>query len=243
MTSQEFAEAVNAVITSVQHLCREVLRLNVAVTEALEAEPTPLRRLTMLNKAREGADGRLLLRDWYAQLFGAADDGDDEDLEELDEGDDDSEEDADGKEPTKGRVVELLPEDRFLAFKIVLRDPSQPEGFEPQIQYAILTGCEMASAPKASGGGPLRVKGHMLRRIPRFVQPHLGDGKRIKTSARALGKGGKRVDRRLSFRIAGPVVVQPLYSLDGPSAVSELAAAIKGHWRKYTADVAEEPSE
>src|SRR4051794_20657093 len=69
LTQAEFATAVRAAVSGVQHLYREVDRLNAALREALQSDPEPFVRFGGAPVKQARSDGSRTIRNEYAQLF------------------------------------------------------------------------------------------------------------------------------------------------------------------------------
>jgi len=224
MTAGDFAAAVHAAVEGVRHLYRELNRLNLALVEALEAEPSSLSSLLGRGKAEK--EGRTTVRDWYGQLFRSADLED----EDLAEDDDDAEDDAEDDSTKDGVLVTLDPDQPLLGVKLIVYDAPRGAEFQPQIAYAVLRDWGIGKAGQKIDA-PFEVKRAMLKKLPRSIDTG-GEPKRIVSAVR-VGKGGKKGDRRLSFKVAGAVQSKPLFDLSGPDSVLSLAAAMKEHWLQH----------
>lgn len=238
ISREQFASAVDAAISSVHHLFREVDRLIVGLRESLAEEPSPLTlvRGTLGKSGRDPA--RLVMRNEYGALFAPvpADD-------EIDEDEEDVEEEADDEEGMqahhKSSPVEIAADQPLLGILVALYDSHKQNTFEPQIKYAVMNGWTVGTgvAPKPGESIVLTAK-YMLRRIPRALAASGGvaKGGRLPTRATAKrlagDKKGKRKghDRELSCRLPMGVESVPLYSLDNAEELDRLANSIKRMW-------------
>jgi hypothetical protein len=237
ITRDEFASAVAAAISSVQHLYREVDHLIVGLRHMLAEEPNSLIpvRGTLGKSGR--SQSRLVIRNEYGALFAPAIiDEDDEDAEEEDEELDDTAEDADDDIETARRKrppAEIGADQALLALRIAMYDPQKPDSFEPQIQYAVMSQWVIGKNAWAPDQRFVLAR-YMLRRVPRALSMSAGipRGGRLITSAkvkRAVG-GKKSDDRRLGCMLPAGVEAFPLYSLDSATALRQLAERMKTMW-------------
>jgi len=237
ITRDEFASAVAAAISSVQHLYREVDHLIVGLRDMLAEEPNSLIpvRGTLGKSGR--SQSRLVIRNEYGALFAPAIiDEDDEDAEEEDEELDDTAEDADDDIETARRKrppAEIGADQALLALRIAMYDPQKPDSFEPQIQYAVMSQWVIGKNAWAPDQRFVLAR-YMLRRVPRALSMSAGipRGGRLITSAkvkRAVG-GKKSDDRRLGCMLPAGVEAFPLYSLDSATALRQLAERMKTMW-------------
>jgi hypothetical protein len=236
---KQFAEAVAASVSSVQHLYREVDRLIAVLRDAFLEEPDPFRVVPgTLRSSGKGSD-RWVIRNEYALLFERSDDEDsdeeDKSEEPEDDGDDDDERDADsGGSGKKKPPVELASDDLYFVLRIALAEPRPSADFEPCLQYAVLGDWGLGSnGTRPKDGGPLTVRQNMLRKIPRILGARPDVTRRILTSVKVDLKGtglSKSADRRLSCRLLGGVQTILLCELDAAAELDRKAAEIKKYW-------------
>ena len=237
-TREEFASAVAATISSVQHLYREVARLIEDLRDALGEEPGALIRV------RGSADGKsrlnprgFVIRDAYGVLFKPAVSDEEVDAAEDDEEDADAESDDSGRGGT-GRPVELVADQPLMAVRVVLYDPRKRDDIEPQIQFGVMSDWRVGSG-EATEGQRFILDRAMLRRVPLSLGAAVGSGqtRRLQTDAtvkRVEGtkhKKGSR-DRNLSYQLPVGVETEPLYSLDSAEELRKLAARVRAMWAK-----------
>lgn len=242
ITREEFAAAVAAAISSLHHVYREVDRLLVGIREGLAEDPEPLMavRGTFQKSGRD--PGRLIVRNEYGALFQAAI----EDTEDADEDDDDRQEDEEPQEDDaavddegesrrrKRKPAEIASGQPLLAIRVAMYDPREPDGFEPQLQYAAMTDWSIGSGMKAKDDQPFVLARYMLRRIPKSLHDGARVAKGGRLSTRAVVKpsaGAKKgMDRRLTCRLPMGIETQPLYSLAGAQELDLLVDRIKEMW-------------
>ena len=237
ITREEFASAVAAAISSVQHIYREVDHLIVGLRDILAEEPNALIpvRGTLGKSGR--SQSRLVIRNEYGVLFAPAIiDEDDDDTEEEDEELDDNAEDADEDIDTVRRKrppAEIGADQELLAMRIAMYDPQKPDSFEPQIQYAVMSQWAIGKNAWAPDQRFVLAR-YMLRRVPRALSLSAGipRGGRLMTSAKIKRTvGGRRSDdRRLGCILPAGVVTVPLYSLDSATPLRHLAGQMKAMW-------------
>lgn len=238
ITKAEFADAVSTAIRSVRHFYREVDRLVSHLKEALLDGESPL-VVVRGSKAEEPSGkrkGGVVVPDEFALLMGPL--RDDEMAGDVGDEDDEVGEEDDVIEAAQERTARRMldPEQPFLALRLSLATPNPIAGFEPALQYAVLGEWEVSGA-KPSDEVPIRA--YMLRRIPVSLGKVIDDSRRVATAAIADIKGRRGADRRISFKILGGVQTVPLYDLDDPKALDELAVKMKDHWRAVTANLEE----
>ncbi len=237
ITREEFASAVAAAISSVQHLYREVDRLIVGLRDMLAEEPNSLIpvRGTLFKLGRD--QSRLVIRNEYGSLFAPAIiDEDDEDTEEEDEEIDENAEEADDDVETgrrKRRPAEIAADQPLLALRIAMYEPQKPDSSEPQIQYAMMSQWTVGKNTWSPDQRFLLARS-MLRRVPRALSMSAGipQGGRLITRARIkrAASGKKSDDRRLGCVLTSGVEAVPLYSLDSATALRHLAEQMKTMW-------------
>lgn len=237
ITREEFASAVAAAISSVQHLYREVDRLIIGLRDMLGEEPNPLIpvRGTLGKSSRD--QSRLVIRNEYGAIFAPAIiDEDDEDVEEDDEELDDNAEDADDDVETVRRKrppAEIASIQPLLAIRVAMYDPQKPDSFEPQIQYALMSQWAIGKNAWTPDQRFLLAR-YMLRRVPRALSMSAGvpAGGRLMTRAkvkRAVG-AKKSDDHRLGCILPAGMKAVPLHSLDSATALGNLAEQMKTMW-------------
>jgi hypothetical protein len=230
LTATDFAAAVQAAISGVRHLYREITRLHVALTEELEREPLPMRKL--LPTGKDAREGRVVVRDWFGQLYVGGD------LDELldDEEDDDGDEGDEGEEIDDGnrakrQLIPLEPAQPVLGVKVVVHDSRGSSAFVPRIIWAIL-GDWGIGPTKQRLDGAVEVKRYMLKRLLKVIDEGADRG-RVVTGAKIAGKTGRKAERNLSTQILGPIGTKALFDLAGTDSVHSLAMEIKDHWKRY----------
>lgn len=243
ITREQFAAAVATAISSVYHLYREVDRLMVGLRESLAEEPDSLLAVRGTSMGKAGRDpGRLVLRYEYGTLFGPAM-LDESDLEEDDEdegdeeGDDEGDNEDEGGKRKKRKPADIAADQPLLAVHIGMYDGGKQAGFEPQLEYAVMSDWRIGDS-KSAPDDRFILQRYMLRRIPRALALSAGveKGGRLVTrsAARRVG-GGKKVrgkDRRMGCRLPCGVEVVPLYSLDSAEQLERLAHGMKAMWRE-----------
>jgi hypothetical protein len=151
ITREQFASAVEAAISSVHHLFREVDRLIVGLRESLAEEPNPL-TLVRGTLGKSGRDPtRLVMRNEYGALFApvAADEEVDEDEEDVEE----ETEDEDGAQGHhKSSPVEIAADQPLLGILVALYDPHKQNAFEPQVKYAVMNAWTVGSGAAPEPG-------------------------------------------------------------------------------------------
>jgi len=252
VTREEFAAAVTAAVSSVHHLYREVDRLFIGLRDALADGVDPFAPVPGTIQKSGKDPGRLIVRNEYGALFrpAVADEGGDDEEEDDDEDDgqddDASGEDGAGEDDNDGRKRRRKPAqiavgDMLLAIRIALYDPREPEGFEPHIEYAVMTDWAIGSGIKAQVDQPFVLAWHMLRRIPRAI----GSGRRVGKEGRLVTRATvkrfpgvkKGVDRHLTCKVHG-LKTLPLFPLQSAEELDRLVQEIRGAWR----EVAGKPS-
>ena len=236
-TREEFASAVAATISSVQHLYREVARLIEELREALREEPGAF------ISVRGSADGKsrlnptgFVIRDAYGVLFKPVVSDEEVDAAEDDEDESDAESDDGGQGGTSS-LVELVADQPLMADRVVLHDPRKQDGIEPQIQFGVMSDWRVGS-DEATEGQRFILDRPMLRRVPLSLGAAVGAGpaRRLQTNAavkRIEGtKRKKRRDRQLSYQLPVGVETEPLYSLDSPEELRKLAGRVRAMWAK-----------
>jgi len=214
ITREEFASAVAAAISSVQHLYREVDCLIVGLRDMLAEEPNSLIpvRGTLGKSNRD--QSRLVIRNEYGALFAPAIiDDDDEDVEEEDEELDDNADDEVETVRRKRPPAEIAADQPLLAIRVAMYDPQKPDSFEPQIQYALMSQWAIGKNAWAPDQRFLLAR-YMLRRVPRAlsISTVVPAGGRLMTRAkvkRAVG-GKKSDDHRLGCMLPAGVKAVPL---------------------------------
>jgi hypothetical protein len=236
ITREDFASAVAAAISSVQHLYRQVDHLIMSLRDMLAEQPNALIpvRGTLGKSGR--SQSRLVIRHEYGVLFAPAiidedDDGEEED-EELDENVEDADEDVDNT-PRKRPPAEIGADQPLLAIRIAMYDPQKPDSFEPQIQYALMSKWAIGKTAWTPDQRFVLAR-YMLRRVPRALASGASTpkGARLVTNAKirkAVG-GKKSDDRRLSCVLPAGVATVPLYMLDSATGLGNLAEQIKAMW-------------
>jgi len=235
VTREQFAAAVVAAVSSVQHLYRALDRLMLELREALAEPPHPLTAVPgMLGKSARDSAGRLVLRYEYGTLFRLA--TAEADLEGDDDADpdDDDEDDEDGA-PARGRISPAIGAGEcLLGLRVAMFDARQQASFEPHLAYAAMTDWRMGTqAPDVDQ--QLVLARHMLRRITRaLANPDRKKGTLLTTTAQVKrvegSKKGKGPDRRLACRVPMGIEIVPLYSLEEPASVFSLAEQMKEMW-------------
>ena len=240
ITRETFRSAVAATITSVQHLYREVSRLNVELREALNEEPGALIpvRGSSYGKPRINPT-RFVIRDAYGVLFKPVVSD-----EEMDAADDEEEEPDTETDSGKSSPVELVADQPLLAVRVVLYDPrklGRDDGIEPQIQFGVMSDWKVDSG-EATDGQQFTLARSMLRRVPLSLGAGIGTGhaSRLQTTAsvksvkHVVGAKHKRIkkNRKLSCQLPGGVETEPLYSLDSPEELNKLVGRIRTMWDK-----------
>jgi len=244
ITREEFAAGVAAAVSSVHHLYREIDRLFVGLREALADGPDQLIPVpgTIQKSGKDPA--RLIVRNEYGALFRAAiadEGGEDEDEDDEDEGQDDDAtgEDGPGEDDNEARKrrrkpAEIAAGEALLAIRVALYDPREPEGFEPHIEYAVMTDWSIGNGIKPEVDQPFVLAWHMLRRIPRALGSSRRAGKDGRLVTRATVKrfqGAKKgLDRHLTCKVDS-VKTQPLFPLQSFEELNRLANEIKAAWR------------
>jgi hypothetical protein len=236
ITREQFASAVAAAISSVQHLYREVDRLIVGLRDALAKEPNPLApmRGTLGKGGRDQT--RLVVRNEYGALFGplaAAEDDVEDDDEDLEEETDDTEDEETSKAARKRTPAEIASDQPLLAIRIAMYDPHKREAFEPKIEYAVMSDWVLGNSVSTPGQRFVLAR-YMLRRIPRALAASgdVAKGGRLPTRAavkRVVG-AKKGNDRRLSCRLRMGADTVPLYSLENAEELEHLAKRMKQMW-------------
>jgi len=245
ITREQFASAVDAAISSVYHLYREVDRLIVGLRDTLAEEPSPLAAMRGTS-GKSGRDPtRLVMRNEYGTLFGPviADEDVDDDQDDLEEEtEDEPEVDAEAEDGAQGRrkrsPVEIMADQPLLAVLVTLYDPQKQVSFEPQIKYGVMNDWTVGDQASKPGQTILLVGRYMLRRIPRALAASGGVAKSKRLPTRATAKRGagekkgakKGHDRRLSCRLPMGVETVPLYSLDNAEELDRLAKSMKRMW-------------
>ena len=238
ITREQFAAAVVASVSSVQHLYRALDRLMVELREALADPPTALVPIPFTTGKSSKDAGRLVLRYEYGTLFrpaAAADepeeeDDDDEELDDSEESDDD-----DSESPKRKRGSPQIDADEALmAVRIVMYEARQQAGFEPHVAFAVMRDWRIGERA-ADPSYPLMFMRHMLRRIPKaLAYADRKKGASLVTAAtvkRLPGvKKGKGDGRRLACRLPMGIEVVPLFELEDPAAVNGLAERMKAMW-------------
>ena len=239
MNREEFAKAVAAAISGVQHLYREVDRLLAGLRDSLAEEPSPLAPLrgTLPKAGRD--QSRLVVRNEYGTLFApiVIDDEDVED-EEDDEGEEDGE-DVDEEDGARGRrkrpPAEIAADQPLLAVRVAMYDPQRGEAFEPQIQFAVMNEWTVGKGGWSADQRFVLAR-YMLRRIPRILSTSTTAAKGSRVVTRATVKrvvGAKKgEERRIGCRLPAGVEVVPLYTLDSAEGLDRLASAMKTMWRQ-----------
>ena len=238
ITREQFAAAVAAAVSSVQHLYRALDRLMLELREALAESPHQLAAIPgMQGKSGRSGGGRLVLRDEYGTLFRpvtSESDLDVDDEAESDEGDDDDDDDDESGAPRRGISPAIAANECLLGLRIAMFDPRRPTSFEPHIAYAAMSEWRMGNAAPVADQQFLLAR-HMLRRITRSLataEPR--KGALLTTTAqvkRVAGtKKGKGLARHLSCRLPTGVETVPLYALEEPAAVVTLAEKMKEMW-------------
>ena len=172
LTREQFATAVEATVSSIYHLYREVDRLIVGLREALSEPPEPLVPIpaTLSKAGRDPA--RLTVRNEYGALFWppSRDEEDvDEEDEDLEEGEEEGDEEV-STSPKKHHPAEIVADQSVLAVRVVLYDPREPKGFEPQLLFAVMDDWRVGTKEPAAGAR-LTLARYMMRRIPRALGP------------------------------------------------------------------------
>ena len=237
-TREEFASAVAATISSVQHLYREVERLIEELRAALVEEPGALIRVggSADGKSRLKST-RFVVRDAYGALFKPVVSDEEVDAAEDDEEDADADSDEGGRGGTR-RPVELVADQPLMAVRVVLYDPRKQDDIEPQIQFGVMSDWRVGSG-EATEGQRFILERAMLRQVPLSLGAAVGIGpaRRLQTNAtvkRVEGtkhKKGSR-DRKLSYQLPVGVETEPLYSLDSAEELRTLAARVRAMWAK-----------
>jgi hypothetical protein len=245
LTREQFQAAVAAAIAGVEHLYREVDLLVVRLREELAegTEPLTLMRGT-LGKAGKEDSKRVVVRYEYGALFEPAADDDDEEDDELDEDDgdegedDDADEEMGSKSKRKGkqRRHEIVAGQPLLAVRIAMFDPRKRDGFEPQIQFAVLSDWTLGDAP-AQPDDRFTLQSYMLRRVARALADRTGppNGTRVRTSAAARPSGGthkgqKGKSRKLTCSAPAGVQGVPLFAINSAEALERLAEQMRQMW-------------
>lgn len=137
ITREQFAAAVAAAISSVQHLYKEVDKLMAGLREALAEEPEPLAPVKGTVQSTGKDPSRMIIRNEYGALFqassGEEEDGD-ADGEEEEAGDDGEGGSVGGKQGSAGFAAD----EALLAVRVLLHHPRETVSFEPTIDWAIL---------------------------------------------------------------------------------------------------------
>jgi hypothetical protein len=242
VSRQEFAEAVSAAVASVKHIYRELDRLIATLKESLIEEPDSLK--VVRGSTGKGLSakqhGRVVVRDEYSILFepGADDEGAEGEAEDEDDGDG-AEDDAAAGSGSRRRSapVELDPEQPLLALRVSVATARVNEAFEPSLQYAVLGKWSLGLTDDRPRR-PIVLKRNMMRRIT-WILESADTSRRILTAAKVpAGRGSHRGERTLSCRILGGIQTVPLYDLDEPRALDDLAEAMKDHWRRVNQESA-----
>jgi hypothetical protein len=245
LTRDQFQAAVAAAIAGVEQLYREVDLLIARLREELAEEPEPLvlKRGT-LGKAGKEDSKRVVVRYEYGALFEpAADDDELDEDDELDDEDADEDEDVEQAAGSKAKRKrrksrhEIVASQPLLAVRIAMYDPRKRAGFEPQVQFAVMSDWALGDTA-AQPEDRFTLQAYMLRRVARALADRAGvaNGVRIRTSAAARGGTGlqKGKSRKLSCSLPAGVQTVPLYAVDTAQALESLAEQMKQMWISVT---------
>lgn len=241
ITREQFASAVAAAISSVHHVYRALDRLMLELRQSLAEPPTPLAHMPGTGGGKSGRDpGRLVLRHEYGTLFKGGL-GDEDDVEEDEDEEEDEEElehegeDDEAEHPKRKRGSPSIAADKpLMALRIAMYDPHTQEAFEPHIAYAVMADWAIKGL-KTEPGQQFGLPRYMLRRIPRaLATADRKKGAQVVTPAKVKrlprAKKSQGNDGRLTCRLPMGVEIVPLYNLEEPAAVFELADGMKKMW-------------
>lgn len=235
MSREEFASAVNAVTSSVDHLYREVDRLVRALQTGLEEPPVSLAPVPggkSGKSSRSKGKVRLVIRSEYGLLLGPSNADDEEDEDDL--GDED-EEDGVSSGSQKSVLSEIADDQPLLAVRVAVFDPDGLESFEPKIQYAVMSDWALGDASTDRVGQRFELVRYMVQRIPRALKKGAEEGKRLQTSAgvkRVAGGSKRSKERQLSCLLPLGVTTVPLFTLNSAEELDSLVEDIKEMWDK-----------
>ena len=143
---------------------------------------------------------------------------------------------------------EIADDQPLLAVRVAVFDPSNPESFEPTIQYAVMSDWALGDASTDRVGQRFELQSSMVRRIPRAFGIGAEKGKGLRTSAgvkrviRSKKKAGgskKRNERRLSCLLPLGITTVPLFTLNTAEELDRLVESIKGDVGQNCAPVAD----
>ncbi len=239
LTRVQFAEAVRAAISGVEHLYQEVDLLLARLRENLAREPEPLRLKGSLAKASRADSRRVIVRYEFLALFEAApddaqaDDFDADDDDDEDEGDSIDDDRSSPKKRAARRNLEVAANQPLLAVRLAMFDPRRGDDFEPQVQFAVMNGWSVGGDSSLVDDRFAIPNTYMLRRVARELADRVGvpAGTRIQTKATARRLRKVRGDgKRLSCVLSHGVEIVPLCSINSAQALDDMAQRMKSAW-------------